>query len=148
MSTLTTDQGNGHISPGGFTIHTSCNFLFCGSALICYCLHTGTAGHSLIQSHFLWRINFSPVHLVQQKACVEMLVVVGAHENGDMTMVLLVDVTCQSWTYSPWGRQRRRGSTGGPWVSSSWKSSTAQICLTCMYLYDRYVPYQTGWCNM
>ena len=29
-----------------------------------------------------------------------MLVVVGAHENGNMTG-LVVDVTCQSWTYSP-----------------------------------------------
>ena len=37
---------------------------------------------------------------MQQKACVEMLVVVGAHENGNMTG-LVVDVTCQSWTYSP-----------------------------------------------
>ena len=38
-----------------------------------------------------------------------MLVVVGAHENGNMTG-LVVDVTCQSWTYSPphSGRQRRR----------------------------------------
>ena len=45
---------------------------------------------------------------MQQKASVEMLVVVGAHENGNMTG-LVVDVTCQSWTYSP----PRSGRGGG-----------------------------------
>ena len=47
---------------------------------------------------------------LSQRRRVEMLVVVvRAHKNGNM----MEDVTCQSWTYSPWGRW-------GPWLSSSW----------------------------
>ena len=56
-----------HLSRG-LTILTSCNFRFCGSALICYCPHPGTTRHNLIRSHFLWRISDTTFQMEMHKS--------------------------------------------------------------------------------
>ena len=114
MSSVTTHQGNRHISRGrGLLPSHPANFLSQECSDICY--YFSDAGSNVEVLGYVTVLKQEPRtrlwnHLtfvassnmwLSQRRRVEMLVVVvRAHKNGNM----MEDVTCQSWTYSPPGR--------------------------------------------